>query len=377
MRICMFGTYEAGYDRNRVLAEGFRELGVEVIECHEPVWESMRYKTVALKGPLQYLRIIWQLFAAYAKLTVRYLRAPDHDVVFVGYLGHFDVFPARLLSWLRRKPLVFDAFVSLYDTSVEDRGVFAKSSLPARVLRAVDRWSCKIADLVLLDTNQHIDYFCREFGLEPSKFQRVLVGADTFFVSDAPRLPEVDPFVVLHYGKFAPLHGMQFILDAADLLREHEDIVFKIVGGGQTFDKSKAYAQELDLRNIELIPWLELPELREAIRTSGVCLGIFGDTRKASRVVPNKVFQCMAAGAAVVTGRSPASEELLEDRRNVLLCDMANGEAIANAILELKADADLRRTIGDAAATTFRARFTPKAVLEAELMPALQRCAGT
>jgi hypothetical protein len=108
----MFGTYEAGYDRNQVLMRGMREAGIEVVECHVPLWETMWYKTSAFKGPAQYVVIAAKLALAYAQLCVRYLLAPPHDIVLVGYLGHFDVFPAHVLSWLRRKPLVFDAFVS-------------------------------------------------------------------------------------------------------------------------------------------------------------------------------------------------------------------------------------------------------------------------
>ena len=189
-----------------------------------------------------------KLALAYAKLCFRYLLAPPHDIVLVGYLGHFDVFPARVLSWLRRKPLVFDAFVSLYDTSVEDRKVFRRGSLSANLLRLIDRWSCKLSDLVLLDTNQHIEYFCNEFDLDASKFQRVLVGADPAYAAEEPVAPREDRFVVLHYSKFAPLHRMPYILDAANQLRDDPEIVFKIVGGGQTFAASKAYAERLGLR---------------------------------------------------------------------------------------------------------------------------------
>lgn len=379
MRVCMFGTYETSYDRNRILREGFEEAGIEVIECHEPVWESMRYKTSAIKGPLHYLGILGRLLVAYAKLSVRYLRAPEHDVVLVGYLGHFDVFPARLLSWLRRKPLVFDAFVSLFDTAVEDRGVFSRTSLPARILKMVDRWSCKLADLVLLDTDQHIDYFCSEFRLDRDRFQRVLVGADSAYLHAETRSPEEsdsEPFVVLFYGKFAPLHGIRFILDAAHALRGHPDILFRIVGGGQTFEESMAYATQLGLGNLDLIPWLEPDALREAIAESGLCLGIFGDTAKASRVVPNKVYQCLGAGAAVITGRSAATEALLRDRGDVLLCKMADGDALAEAILELRDDPALRRRLGAAAAATFRERFTPGVIVKTELEPRLRALSG-
>ncbi len=375
MRVCMFGTYEADYDRNRILRAGFEEAGIELIECHEPVWEVMRYKTSALKGPFHYLGIVARLLVAHLKLSIRYLRAPDHDIVLVGYLGHFDVFPARLLSWLRRKPLVFDAFVSLYDTAVEDRELFSKTSLPARVLKLVDRWSCKLADLVLLDTDPHIDYFCSEFRLDRGSFQRVLVGADSVYMREKPLAPEeaeTEPFVVLFYGKFAPLHGIPFILDAADALRDHDDILFRIVGGGQTFDESMVYAAELGLENLDLIPWLEPDALRDAIEESGVCLGIFGDTAKASRVVPNKVYQCLAAGAPVITGRSAATESLLSDRTDVLLCEMADGSALAEAILELRNDAGQRQKLGTEAARTFRERFTPGVIVKTELEPRLR-----
>jgi glycosyltransferase involved in cell wall biosynthesis len=369
----MFGTYEAGYDRNRVLLRGFSDNGIEVLQCHVPVWETMRYKTSALKGPLHYLRIVLKLAVAYVKLAVCYLRAPAHDVVLVGYLGHFDVFIARALSRLRRKPLVFDAFVSLYDTAVEDRGLFGRRSALARLLRRVDRWACELSDVVLLDTNQHIDYFCQELGLDQSKFQRVLVGADPAYAVTEPDAPTDERFVVLHYGKFAPLHGMGFIIDAADRLRDRPDILFRIVGGGQTFDESRAHAEQLGLTNIELIPWIEPNALPKAIREAHVCLGIFGDTPKASRVVPNKVYQCLAAGAAVVTGRSPASEELLVDRKHALLCEMASGRAIADAILELREDPRLRDRLGRNGALLYREHFTPKAIVGAELLPRIER----
>ncbi len=376
MRVCMFGTYEAGYDRNQVLMRGMREAGIEVVECHVPLWESMRYKTSAFKGPAQYLVIAAKLALAYAKLCFRYFLVPPHDIVFVGYLGHFDVFPARLLSWLRRKPLVFDAFVSLYDTSVEDREVFRRGSLSAKLLRLIDRWSCKLPNLVLLDTNQHIDYFCEEFDLDRSKFQRVLVGADPAYAAKERVAPREDRFVVLHYSKFAPLHGMPYILDAANQLRDDPEIVFKIVGGGQTFAASKAYAERLGLENLELVPWLEPEQLRQAMREAQVCLGIFGDTPKARRVVPNKVYQCLAAGAAVVTGRSPASEELLVDGEHALLCEMASGEAIADAILNLKRSPALRQQLGENGARLFREHYTPRILVETELLPRLKELAS-
>jgi glycosyltransferase involved in cell wall biosynthesis len=112
------------------------------------------------------------------------------------------------------------------------------------------------------------------------------------------------------------------------------------------------------------------------MREAQVCLGIFGDTPKARRVVPNKVYQCLAAGAAVVTGRSPASEELLVDREHALLCEMASGKAIADAILDLKRSPALRQRLGENGARLFRERYTPQILVETELLPRLQELAS-
>jgi hypothetical protein len=93
-----------------------------VVGSPEPVWIRVCARTGSKSLNCSDLVVMSTLSAGKWGLRVYYPLA--NMVAFaslVGYLGHFDVFPARLLSWLRRKPLVFDAFVSLYDTSVEDQ----------------------------------------------------------------------------------------------------------------------------------------------------------------------------------------------------------------------------------------------------------------
>ena len=47
------------------------------------------------------------------------MHLPQHDVVVVGYLGQLDVLLIRPFTWLRDVPLVWDTFLSLYDTVVD------------------------------------------------------------------------------------------------------------------------------------------------------------------------------------------------------------------------------------------------------------------
>jgi glycosyltransferase involved in cell wall biosynthesis len=170
------------------------------------------------------------------------------------------------------------------------------------------------------------------------------------------------PFTVFHYSKFAPLHGIRTMLEAAAALRDQRDVRFLLVGGGQLERQVEAWIDELGLDNLEHRRWMEPDELRTTIANAGACLGIFGDTPKASRVIPNKVYQCMAVGAPIITRDSPGARELLRDGEHALLCPPADPAALKTAILRLRDDPALGARLGANARALFEERCTPAAI---------------
>ena len=60
------------------------------------------------------------------------------------------------------------------------------------------------------------------------------------------------------------------------------------------------------------VDWVDYADLVSWISRADLCLGIFGTSEKAASVIPNKVYQVVAAGRPVVTRDSPAIRELLE-----------------------------------------------------------------
>jgi glycosyltransferase involved in cell wall biosynthesis len=375
LRVCYFGTFESDYDRNRILIRGLRELGAEVVICHSPVLERRRHKTRVLKSAPALAGVAGRMLFAYAGLARRYMKMPDHDVMIVGYLGHVDAIVGSALARRRGKPMVFDAFISLYDTLTQDRGMLSRGGLPSRLLSWLDKTACARADAVLLDTLAHAEYFHEELGVPLSKLHRVRVGADdAVFQPRAGGLSRGKPFTVLHYSKFAPLHGVEHILGAARELAA-EDVRFLLVGGGQLEEEIDASIRTLQLSNVERIDWLRPEELCVRIGEADCCLGIFGDSAKASRVVPNKIYQSMAAGGAIVSGDTPATREVLTDGHDALLCPVADGHAIAQAIRTLRDDPELRARLARNAVETFQAIATPRRVA-AELISVIETVVG-
>ena len=361
MKICYFGTYEKNYPLNSIIIKGLKKNGVEVKECHVALWEKYKNKHGDFLKLFSLVKLAVNLAVAYLKLGYRFLKkCRDVNTVIVGYIGQLDIFWLRFLILFRKKKpkIIFIPLVSLYDTAIVDRGLSGKKNIFAKLLFYLDKYSFKIPDLVILDTNEHIKYICDLFNLNKNKFKRVWVGADEdvfypkYSSSNKGELREV--FQVLFFGKYIPLHGLEYIIKAAKLLENEKDIKFKMIGNGQLYNEITELSKDLKIKNIDFVEWVEYNELVNEINKSDVVLGIFGGTNKSLRVIPNKVFQAIACKKAVITGDSLAIKELFTNRKNILLCENRNAESLKNAILELKDDGELRDKIAEGGYGIFR-----------------------
>lgn len=337
MKVVFWGTYDLGKPRNRILLQGLRANGVQVTECNAHIWSGIedksRVKTHRLRHGLRWL-------AAYPRLIWRYLRLPRHDLVVVGYLGQLDVLLIRPLAWLRRVPVVWDTYLSLHDTVVDDRELIGPRHPLALLLFAWEWLAMRAANVLLVDTNAHGRFFAKRFGVDPTRIHRVFVGAEPRAfpppANDPPRPPN-RRFSVLFYGQFIPLHGMETIAHAARLLADaNADVHWEVVGDGQDGEEFRALLDEHGPLDLRWTPWVPYLELIDCIHAADLCLGIFGTSDKAARVIPNKVFQILAAGRALVTADTPAARELLEPGPGVTLVPPGDPQALADAILDAK-----------------------------------------
>jgi len=364
MKVCYFGAYEVEKDpRNTVIIKGLKKNGIEVKECNIPIWSEIRSGYKSKPGILKIIKFTPKLLLTYLKLFKKYIRIGGYDVMIVGFPGHFDMPLAKLLTTVSKTPLIFDAFISLYETFVTDREFVAKNSLKATLLNILDKYSCKFADIVLVDTDQHINYFYKEFGIGKKEFRRIFVGADEDIFYPRNTAENSKNFLILFYGTFIPLHGIDYIVKAAKLLETREDIKFQIIGTGQTSQHIEQLSKELEVKNISFVKnWVPYRDLPMWIARADICLGIFGSSQKAKLVIPTKVFQILAMKKPIITGDSPAAREVLTDRENAVLCRMADAEALAESVLLLKQNKKLREKIAENGYELFKGEFSLEAI---------------
>ncbi|MDD2778264.1 MAG: glycosyltransferase [Methanocellales archaeon] len=334
---------EPSYVRNAVILRGLRINGANVVEC-----------TNASKSYL----------VRYPKVVGKFLlkNKKDCDAVFIGYFGQPLAGIIRKLT-PRAKPIIFDAFLSAYDTMCFDRKKFRPESLMGKYFYRLDKHSCEIADKVLLDTNAHIDYFVNTFGLERERFQRVFVGADDsmFYPRDVAR--DNKKFTIFYYTTFHPVHGVEYMVEAAKRVEKHEDIEFKLVGTGMEYKKILKLADTLKVRNVKFMGWTDFREFPMEMAKADVCLGgHFSDIDKGKRAISEKAFEAIAMKRAVIVGDNPANRELFTNKENALLVEMANADALADAILELRDEEKLREKIAEGGYRIYRDKCSPEVI---------------
>ena len=357
MKVLYFGTYSTGggYPRNTVIMDALRGAGVEVEECHAPLFKDAREKVAAAKGAARFglraARAWWKLYRGYRN-------APEHDLVVVGYTGHLDIQLARFLS---KKPIVLDAFLSPWDTVVNDRKLFAGESLRARALFGAERSALRKAELVLTDTHAHSDFMADTFGVDRARFHAVPVGSLTRVPVrvGAPDVGAPRPLRAFFCGSFVPLQGVPVILDAA---AQAPDIEFEIVGDGPGAEVLEAEVAARAMPNVTLDRrFIDRDELEDRLEACDVVLGVFGEAEKTGRVVPCKVYDGLAAGKPVITGDGEAPRAMLKHGEEALLVQRGNPAAIVAALRTLE-DADARTRIADGGHRAYEERFSGEAI---------------
>lgn len=351
MTICFFGGWDKTYSRNRVLVQGLKENGQSIKESYvQPSrWNPVLFQEMPLFCIGQFFRSI-KLFFINIFL--------DYDILFVPFPSYYDVPMAWLLSKIKNKPIIFDFFISKYITLILDHKCASPSSLKAELLKTYDRIPNHLADLVISDTKAHINLFKEKISIRQNKMHPLPVGSTAVPI---PPSGANKKFTILFYGSFLPLHGIEHILKAAKILENNQDIVFKIIGSGPTMKKNEDLSKKLALKNIALANNLSYKNLLKEIASSDLCLGIFGDTEKSKVVIPNKIFDGLAMGKAIITAKTAATESIgLKHGNNIYYCNIADPKSLAEAIIFLKEHDNERKKIAKNGYNLFQNNFTPK-----------------
>ncbi len=291
------------YNRTFILSEGLKAIGVDV----------------------QFYKIP-ERQAKYGKELRDF--SLSADAVFVPPFRHRDLAFVKKYS---KSPVVFDPLISRYLTKVVDYGQYYKA--PQKWL--IDYRDFRNCDLLIADTQSHLDYFCKSFLL-PSKLPKAVVpvGVNTDeFTAQYPK-PSGD-LNIGFYGTMVPLQGVLKIIEALAVLKDESGLTFSILGTGYQYEAARELAAYKGLPVSIFKGWVSYVDLAYELSKIDLGLGIFGSSQKSDLVVPNKIFHYAALGKGILTKDSPAMREMFVHQKNIH-CLKGGPEELAAAILHFR-----------------------------------------
>lgn len=335
-QILWWGRFDPAYSRNGVLRQHLAALGWTVRDFHPAL-------------------------CACGDVEAALRRVPKPDLVWVPCFRQRDLAAARRWCGRRGVPLIFDPLISAYDKQVWERFKLKDASRAAARLLAWEKRLFAQADRVVADTASHADFFAQTLDVPREKLRVIFVGADVTLFQASPLQQRGSPVEVLFYGSFIPLQGAPTIAAAARIYKG-PPVRWCLLGDGP--QKAACEASAAGLANVCFegrIPYEELPA---RIRRADILLGVFGMTRKAGRVIPNKVFQALAAGRPVITRASEAYPSAASESQAFACVPPGDPQALADAVATWAGDREALASAAEAARPTYDACFSADVIRE-------------
>ncbi|QQS45836.1 MAG: glycosyltransferase family 4 protein [Acidobacteriota bacterium] len=231
-------------------------------------------------------------------------------------------------------------------------------------------------------------------GIPQSKIEVIPNFVDTAFIRqlerDNPFSIEnglTDKFVALYAGNIGLSQGIEVILEAAEELRDREDILFLVVGQGIRRDGVVAEAARRGLRNIRFLPLQPEKDVPWLYASCDVALiPLKRDVTQTS--LPCKTYSIMAGARAFIASVDEGSHvwRLAEHVGCGVCVGPEDGSALARAILKMKDNPQLASQMGlrgrrfvethfSREANTTRYRVALEAIAEAGIDPVPDRSA--
>ncbi len=329
-----WGRFDPDYSRNRILRNLLAQNGVTVSDFRPR--------------------------SSFFGSCEAYLRRPEAaDAMWVPCFRHRDLTSARRFADHTGARLVFDPLISSWDKIVFERAKYPADHAKARQLLSREQSLFAQADYVVADTEPHARFYIEQLCAPPDRTYVIPVGAEEslFFpqpAHDPPAQPEL-----LFFGSFINLQGPHHIIEAARMVSGAR---WTLLGNGPLKERCRRLADGLD--HVRFEDWLPYEQLARRIGSADVILGIFGDSPKAGRVIPNKVYQALACARPVITRHSEAyPTELREQRRSgMIFVEAADPAALAAAAEHLLMQRDNLHLLGRRASETYASWFSEAAV---------------
>jgi glycosyltransferase involved in cell wall biosynthesis len=309
--------------------------------CHREIRDHITINRVPLfprgKGGFR-LALNYLSFVFFGLLYSPFLlRKKKFDIILVYAPSPIlQAIPAIFLGWLKGCPVVLWV-QDLWPESLSATG-YIKNKAALKLVELLVRFIYRHTDLLLIQSKA-FEAPVRALASKTRIVYHPNSVDDIFSKPAIQKAPKIDGlghgFSVMFAGNIGSAQAVEVIVDAASLLKDHEDIHFVILGDGSAREWMLQEVRQRKLTNLHLPGRFPVETMPAFMQKASALLVTLADQPIFAATVPNKVQAYMAAGKPIIACLNGEGARLVVESGAGLSTPAENPQALADTILHL------------------------------------------
>ncbi len=256
------------------------------------------------------------------------------------------------LARCKRSRFIFEVR-DLWPESLAAVGVGKADSLVYRSLARIAGFLYRNSDHVVVVTPAFKEYLVQHWDVPAQKISVIENGVDAeVFKSQTQSNLRADlgiegKFVVSYIGTMGNAHGLHTLVEAAAKLQNSAaEILFLLLGEGAEKEHLVSLARARGLSNVRFVDQQSREKIPGFICASDACVVLLKQNEIFKTVIPSKMLEFMSCARPVILGVDGQARQILEEAQAGICIEPENSAQLAQAVLRLAADPQLRETLG-------------------------------
>ncbi len=289
------------------------------------------------------------------------------DIIVVTSPPLFVGITAYLLSLIKRVPFVFEVR-DLWPESAIDTGVL-RNKFIIRLAYWFEGFIYRKAMLINVLTPAFRDKLVNEKGVPGEKVIFIPNAAD-FAISDELLNSQFDrdqfrkehglagKTVITYVGAHGVANHLIQVIDTAEILRNHKEVLFQLIGSGMQKDMLKEEVEKRGLNNVKFVDPVPKKEVFKYILASEFGTSVLKKVDTFKTIYSNKTFDYMACKRPVLMVIDGVSRKLVEEAQCGVYIEPENPQDFAEKILNyLEASEEDKKQQGESGYAFAKANF--------------------
>jgi len=331
-KVTIFASSFSHYKFREKILQPKEKWRVEEYDGVRFIWlRTYPYKGNDWRRALNMMSYAWQAFRMGRGLKEK----PD---VIIGTCVHpAAAFSAYVTSVCKNSRFFFEV-TDLWPQTLVDMGVLSEKNPVTWCLRCLEKFLYQKAERIIV-LLPHADKYITCLGIPRDKIIWTPIGVDLSQYEDIKTydggISEV--FTIMYLGGHAKYHGLEVVLEAANILQNEakSNVRFILVGDGPEKPNLIMLSQNLNLHNIEFRDMVPKYEATKLIGEADALIQCFKalDLLKYG-VSPLKIFDYLPSGRPILCAMRGSNNPVEEAKAGITI-PPENPQALAQAVTEL------------------------------------------